>query len=113
MPTQTDPTKPVIPEAEEIYDGIMSKIEPELVSGQIDALEKKYKDETPEEKKSRGVRYKAAFEKYDKAFAEYMLNLHQKVTDYRKTTLGRMESEERTKEEEKMRELDALIQKEE
>ena len=113
MPAQTDPKKPVIPEAEEIYDTIMNRIEPELSSAQIDTLKEKYKNETPEEKKVRGKRYKTAFEKYDKEFVTYMKDLHQKVTDYRKHTFERIEYKEREKEEKKMKELDALIQKEE
>jgi len=67
MPT-TDPTTgtpiPIDPSltGDEIYDRIMTGIEPELTTEQLPTLSEKYKDETDEQKQARADRYNAAFD---------------------------------------------------
>ena len=65
------PPPPVIPSGEEMYDQIMSQIEPDLVTAQLPLLKEKYKDETPEQAKARADRYNRAFAEYEKQFAAY------------------------------------------
>ncbi|HVW67168.1 MAG TPA: hypothetical protein VHA78_05595 [Candidatus Peribacteraceae bacterium] len=71
-PTSTStPQPPKILRGQEIYDLIMSQIEPDLVSTQLPLLAQKYATETPEDKKARAQRYNKAFAEYDKKFQEY------------------------------------------
>src|SRR3989339_880578 len=79
---------PVIPDSQELYNALMSKIEPELTTEGLKTLEAKYPSETPEQKKERIDRYNAAFEAYDKALEVYMSDLRKQVDGYRKAALG-------------------------
>ena len=86
------PTPPQLPgSGEEIYNMIMASIEPELVSGQIPQLKEKYKNETPEQKKERGERYKKAFAEYDKRYDQYMLGMGAKMKAYHRGMRGAAE----------------------
>ena len=107
MPT-VDP--PIIPSGKEIYDLLMEKIEPELVSASLPGLDEKYKDETEEEKKTRGLKYQKAFEDYDKACEKYIAQMKEKVATYRKNAFSGVESEDREKETEEMKNIESLIQ---
>lgn len=73
------PAPPPIPSGEEVYNMLMEKIEPELMTAQIPLLQEKYKDETPEDAKVRAERYRKAFEEYDKKYAEYQLTIDSSV----------------------------------
>ena len=66
------PPPPPIASGEEVYDQIMSKIEPELTTAQLPVLKDKYKDEMPDAAKVRADRYQKAFAEYDKQYAQYM-----------------------------------------
>lgn len=83
----------IFPSGEEVYDGLMAQIEPELLSANIPHLDEAYPSETEEEKKARYDRYSAAFVKYDEMYAEWEKNLNEIVTDYRKDALTSAETE--------------------
>jgi len=77
---------PVIPakrSGEEIYNGIMREIEPELTTDQIPLAKEKYKDETPEQKKARGERYAKAMEEYERRYAAYLLEQEAKLRSFK------------------------------
>jgi len=97
---------PVIPDAKELYDSIMSTIEPELCTDQIPLLTEKYKDETQEQRTARLKKYNSAFEAYDKALDAYIKNLHQEVGVYRKQVLGEAEKHSRSEELSKLSQLE-------
>ncbi len=65
----------LLPTGEQVHDALMGTIEPDLVSANLLMLKEKYKDETPEERKERIVRYKTAIQKYDKAVSKYFDNV--------------------------------------
>ncbi|MDA1208956.1 MAG: hypothetical protein O2904_02905 [bacterium] len=81
----------MIPAKEVIYDAIMGKIEPELLSSNLSALTEKYKDESAEDRKARMQKYKAAFTAYDKAFQEWIAKLGDAVTEERKDAFEKAE----------------------
>ena len=94
-PTFTFPTPPTIPSGREIYDSIMSKIEPELVSSSLPTLNEKYKNETAIEKKARTARYNEAFAKYYKQYNAYTADLEEQVFRYHKEAMKSIEERSR------------------
>ncbi|MDD5751166.1 MAG: hypothetical protein PHS73_01440 [Candidatus Peribacteraceae bacterium] len=102
-------TPPVIPDATELYNSIMSKIEPDLTTDQIPLIDEKYKHETEEQKAARLDRYNKAFATYDKTAADYFKNLHEQVTVYRKQALKEAETESLGQEQEKLSQIETLF----
>ena len=100
---------PVIPDSQELYNALMSKIEPELCTDQIPLLTEKYKDEAQEQRTARIKRYNAAFEAYDKALDVYMTSLRRKVDVYRKQALGEAEKNSRSEEQNKLSQLETMF----
>ncbi|MEK7137806.1 MAG: hypothetical protein AAB853_06020 [Patescibacteria group bacterium] len=88
MPT---PTPLTIPTGEEIYDALMSQIEPELTSSQLPLLAEKYKDETPDQKEVRRKRYNAAFAKYDELYTAYVADMDARIHRYHREALRSIE----------------------
>lgn len=109
----TDPitaaTPPSIPQGNEVYDMLMAKIEPDLVTTQLPLLDAKYKNETPAEAKSRSERYEKAFAEYDKQMEEYLANLRTQVRVYQSTARASVEHEERAKEEQELTGLEQAM----
>ena len=103
------PNPPKIPSGQEIYDSIMQKIEPELVSAVIPTLKEKYKDETPEAKEARKKRYNNAFAKYQKEFKAYMEKIHEESHKYVLDLRNSMEEKSRAKEEDELSSLESQI----
>jgi len=81
------PQKPPFKSGAEIFDGIMMEIEPELTTTGSQALEEKYKNETPEQKKARGERYAKAFEEYEKRYAAYRLEQESQVHAFKRQVI--------------------------
>jgi hypothetical protein len=93
----------------QIYDEIMARIEPELMTDAIDGLKEKYKAETPEESGARSARYDAAFAEYDKQYAAYMLELHGAVRSLQRQVRAGVESDERAEESQELQNLESTI----
>jgi len=101
MPTQTKikaPIRPAIPTGAEIYVMFMKDIELDLMPENIRALDEKYQNETASERKKRGKRYRAAFEKVQQLSDEYLSKLKSNVEQYRKSTMAYVESNIRAEE---------------
>ena len=73
-----------IPTGEEIYNQLMAKIEPVLMTSEIPSLQERYKDETPEQKDARTKRYDAAFAEYEKQYAQYATELQDTFKAFKK-----------------------------
>lgn len=91
--------------AEEVYDLIMVKIEPDLLLGNIAQLESKYQGETPDEHELRMRRYEVAYKKYDEAFKKFIADVDQKVRTGKRQALQEKEQASRKDEQ---TELDSL-----
>ena len=60
-----------IADPDELYDTLMEKIEPELLSYNIPYVKEMAEADTPEERKARGERYTQAFAEYERQLAAY------------------------------------------
>ncbi|MCF7844769.1 MAG: hypothetical protein K9M03_03005 [Kiritimatiellales bacterium] len=105
----TDPIIPIVPSTNELYDSLMSKIEPELVSSQVPLLEEKYKGETKDQRAKRAEKYKKAYKAFMKAFGLYMIDLNHKIGAYRKQAYASAEINNRSKEQERLTNLENTI----
>ena len=74
----------VIPSGQEIFDGLMRKIEPELVTSNLPKLDAPYAKETPAQHKKRYARYSKAFMQYKKEFKAWSAKLQKAVAAYKK-----------------------------
>lgn len=107
MPTPTPPLpataktarKIRMPSGKEIYDALMKKIEPELLSDNLPLLEKKFGKEPSKEHVERLKRYRAAFVAYDKALKAWAANLRLRLSQVRRRALRAAEGKLRTGEE--------------
>jgi hypothetical protein len=104
------PTLPKFPSGQEIYDSIMQKIEPELVSASLPILNEKYKDESPKDKEARKKRYNLAFLKYNKEFKAYMVKLQVQANQYYKDVRLSLEEKSREKETKDLSSIESQIQ---
>ena len=75
--------KKLLPTGKEIYDSLMAKIEPDLVSANISLQTDKYKDEQLDDRKKRIERYKNALNKYDEESKKFFNNLDGEIDKYR------------------------------
>lgn len=98
--TTTDDGQIQMPSGTEVYDGLMSAIEPELVSSNLAHLDEPYVNETPEEHDARYERYNNAFAQYEIAFAKWMSDLQQAVRSFRRTAIATAEAENKLEEQE-------------
>ena len=100
---------PVIPSATEIYDAIMSAIEPDLISSANPLLAEKYSSETDAEKKVRKERYKKAFKEYDAQYTEASKRLMSAVRSYKKDSFVELEKRVAQENAELLSELESTI----
>ena len=82
----------------QVYDALMSFIEPELVSAVIPTLEKKYRGEDPVRRLARMARYTEAFRRYDKVYDDFIANFRQLTATYQKQAFKTAETNERAAE---------------
>lgn len=68
MTSNPPPVPPLPPSGETLYNAIMGTIEPELMFPQITTLTALYAQESPEQRRARAVRYRKAFEEYEKRY---------------------------------------------
>ena len=67
------------PNGQAIYDYLMAKIEPDLVTAAMATLEKKYAGETDKQRTARNARYQAAFAEYDRTYAALLAQAKQQM----------------------------------
>lgn len=104
------PAHPVLPASgKELYDSIMSKIEPELVSAELPLLEQKFGNEPDDLKKERLARYAAAFKKYDVAYQVFLADIRQMIKQYKTDSFTWAESISGEKEGRTMEEINTQI----
>jgi len=78
---------PAIPSGVDLYDQIMTDIEPELVRSALPDLKTKFSEGTNDEKKIRARKYVAAFGEFKTELAKREAELKQGVGDFNKETL--------------------------
>ena len=109
-PLPLPPVPPKVPTGRELYDALMSHIEPELITAAAKTIGEKYQDEMPEQHARRMKRYALAFERYETAYREYMATLDAQVARYRREAFGHTELRDRAGEEGVLDQLGAFFQ---
>lgn len=109
--TQTSgiPPPPVIPGGEEVYDRIMSGIEPELTTAMLPTLADKYAQETQAERDARMERYKAAFLKYEEEHKKFLMSQEGQVRSYGRNLMSAVEARAGGADSEKLENIESLI----
>ncbi len=75
-----------------MYDAIMSRVEPELVTKNLKKLDAPFTKETPDERKARYQRYSKAFVTYKKIFKQWATKLKGAVSAYKRARTRAAES---------------------
>jgi predicted transcriptional regulator len=96
MPNKNLPAGLELPSGQDVYDALMSEIEPELTSSQIPLLAKKYAKESASDKAARLKRYNAAYVSYGEAFKKWSDELNQLVIRMKHDAMASAESDDRT-----------------
>lgn len=94
---------------QEIYDGIMATIEPDLVTTARATLDAKYRGETPEQRKTRLDRYNTAFEEYERRYARFIEDLHAQSAAQLKRAREAFERSSRERESAQLSSIEAAI----
>ncbi len=87
------PSAPVNPSGRVIYDAIMGKIEPELVSQNLFKLDELSSRGTKKERSARKRRYVNALRKYRDEYEKYLSSLRQAVRRFERDARRFAESE--------------------
>ena len=113
MPQTDDSPPPLLPRlpppGEELYNALMQRILPELMIPEVHELNERYKDESEEERKARGLRYKEAFEEYNKQYKEYIDSKNAEMNAFNRDLGAYIESVYRKDEEKEMSDLESTI----
>lgn len=98
MPNKNLPAGLALPSGQDVYDALMSDIEPELTSSQIPLLAKKYETESAFDKAARLKRYNAAYVAYGAAFKKWSDDLNQLVIRMKHDAMASAEADDRVRE---------------
>lgn len=103
------PEPPPVPGADEIYDMIMSGIEPDLTLVNMGSMREKYTKETPAENKKRLARYDAAFKEYNRQFGIYAAALQAQGHRYQRAARSLAEGRDRQGEQTALKTISSTI----
>ncbi len=95
---------------EQVYDSIMSRIEPELVLTNLEELDAPYADETEDERSLRYERYGKAFVKYREAYTAWIQSLSSAVSAYKKAVMRASEDVNKADEDSALESITSQIQ---
>ncbi len=96
-----------LPTGREVYDALMSSIEPDLLTDVIPTLDQKYSGESAEHRHERYVRYRLAYKKYDEAYKAWSAELNDAVTHTCKEALKTAEKKSAAQEANTLSELES------
>ncbi len=97
------------PTGREVYDRIIVKIEPELVTANLKKLDAPYKKETKAARKKRYARYAKALKQYRKEYNAWIARLRMAVSAYKKAVTRAVEKMNKTKEDDALKALEAQM----
>jgi hypothetical protein len=98
-----------LPTGQQIYDRLMSKIEPELVLSNLKKLDAPYKKETKAEHKKRYARYAKAFKTYRTQYKIWLSNVSKAIQIYKRAVVKASEKAVRAKEDAALADLEAQM----
>lgn len=100
------PTFPQVLSGDDLFDAIMSQIEPDLTTKVYPTLEEKYKGETPEQNAERKERYIKAVDEYKKRFAQYEMEWDARFRSAQAAVVASIEEIDRDEEDVQMQSLE-------
>ena len=96
MPNQAPvATMPFLLTGPELYDLIMSGIEPDLMVEHMERTKQAILDATPEKRAEMGRRYDLAFAKYDVRATEHQEQWMEQFRQYKRTSMQQLEAQVR------------------
>ncbi len=95
-----------LPTGQEIYDRLMSKIEPELVLGNLKKLDAPYKKETAANRKKRYARYGKAFKEYRTQYKVWLARVNTAIAAYKRAVVKASEKVSKKKEDAALADLE-------
>ncbi len=99
-----------VPTGQEVYDGIMKRIEPELVTANLKKLDAPYKKEKPAARAARYKGYAKSFKVYKKAYKTWASNLKKAAQNYKKVLLKTTEVINRKGDDAALKSLESQMQ---
>ncbi len=91
-PSIDPPTPPAVLGGAELYDTIMAQIEPELLSDKLPISRAALESDDAAERAARAARYQAAFEEYDRRFAQYCDKWNEELHSYKRQAVAYIEA---------------------
>lgn len=95
--------------AEQLYDTLMSEIEPDLLLANLPTLDAKYAGESAADRAERMKRYDAAYAKFDKEFATFMAEVQEEVRVSKRTALKQKEEQDKLSDQPVLDSLEAAL----
>lgn len=99
-----------IPTGAQVYDALMARIEPELVSANLPTLDVKHAGENALQRAARYARYSKAFAAYDLAFRQWMTELSQAVQLFRRRAIRSAEEKSRGHEHHELTSIESQLE---
>ena len=81
-----------LPSGREVYDTLMRRINPELVTDKLPHLDDGFADETPEQRNVRYAKYQEDFAQYNEAYAQWIEQTKAAADSYCRQALQSAES---------------------
>lgn len=104
------PTPPNNLTGDELYDSIMAKIEPELLTANLPRIKDLTQNETPDQRRARAARYTAAFAAYDTAFKANVKEWGKLFHSFVSQTMKELEHDLASVEQDNLASLEASMQ---
>lgn len=101
------PTPPVVLGGQELYDFIMGAIEPDLLSTNVGSLVQKYANQTDAEREERAVRYRNAFDEYERRLQQYQKEWDEQLRTYKRLAISYIEHESQNDESAQLEEIES------
>ena len=93
----------------QVYDALMGRIAPELVTAEIPKLQEMYKGETSQQRKARGERYKEAYTQYESILAQLTAGISNHARVQRREALSSAETDSRKEEEVEIAKMEKIF----
>lgn len=103
-------TPPPILTSDELYDSIMGRIEPELVTANQELVDELIKYDTSEERKERAARYERAFKTFEEEFKKEQAAWDQSFHAYKQSVLATLHDFSRERDEKSIERISSSIQ---
>jgi hypothetical protein len=103
------PAPPAVLGGVELYDTIMGQIEPELLSSNLPFSADKFQDEDLEQRAERARRYQAAFDEYDRRFAQYCDTWNEELHSYKRQAVAYIEAAAQTNDDAQLSSIESSL----